>query len=223
MIDDGQRAAFAAWAATEGITKVGFSPVKALGRTVGNVWGERDHHLVLLDREWGIWQASQASRPREAAVAPEACPVAWAVVDRHGVVLPNSIEAAEIACLRTKDEADEELTYANQGEGAPPWEGRKPFRVVPLYAHPASATAEAKCGTCGGTGPDRPHIQTRTFFGNCPDAFHGSFPATPATPVCPRCRGGGLVILADLPLEGRICGGRCPCGASLGTPKDKPS
>lgn len=142
MIDEGQRAAFAAWAATEGITKVGFSPVTALGRTVGNVWGERDHHLVLLDREWGIWQASQASRPRTAATGPG-------------------------------DLADRILTQAKD---------------------PASPLSKA-------------------LWGDPPDAPE----------ACPRCRGGGLVILADLPLEGRICGGRCPCGASLGTPKDKPS
>ena len=212
MIDDGQRAAFAAWAATEGITKVGFSPVKALGRTDGNVWGERDHHLVLLDREWGIWQASQASRPREAAVAPEACPVRW-------IACPNGDHFDERA-VTTEVEAEAKSRADTMNSDAPDDEE---WEVIALYAQPASAKAEAKCGTCGGTGPDRPHIQTRTFSGKCPDAFHGSFPATPATPVCPRCRGGGLVILADLPLEGRICGGRCPCGASLGTPKDKPS
>ena len=70
-------------------------------------------------------------------------PVAWAVVDRHGVLLPNSNEAAEVACFRTKDEADEELAYANQGEGAPPWEDSKPFAVVALApTHPAAASAE---------------------------------------------------------------------------------
>ena len=73
----------------------------------------------------------------------EGVPVAWAVVDRHGVLLPNSNEAAEVACFRTKDEADEELAYANQGEGAPPWEDSKPFAVVALApTHPAAASAE---------------------------------------------------------------------------------
>lgn len=76
-------------------------------------------------------------------MSAEGVPVAWAVVDRHGVLLPNSNEAAEVACFRTKDEADEELAYANQGEGAPPWEDSKPFAVVALApTHPAAASAE---------------------------------------------------------------------------------
>lgn len=33
---------------------------------------------------------------------------------------------------------------------------------------------------------------------------------------CPKCQGGGIVILADLPGEGRIGGGPCPCGAKVG-------
>ena len=78
-------------------------------------------------------------------MSAEGVPVAWAVVDRHGVLLPNSNEAAEVACFRTKDEADEELAYANQGEGAPPWEDSKPFAVVALApTHPAAASAEAQ-------------------------------------------------------------------------------
>ena len=84
----------------------------------------------------------------------EGVPVAWAVVDRHGVLLPNSNEAAEVACFRTKDEADEELADANQGEGAPPWEDSKPFAVVALApTHPAAASAEREavvtCVYCG--------------------------------------------------------------------------
>ena len=61
----------------------------------------------------------RSRRPRCPLTPTEGVPVAWAVVDRHGVLLPNSNEAAEVACFRTKDEADEELAYANQGEGAP--------------------------------------------------------------------------------------------------------
>ena len=69
-----EQAGFAAWAATEGITNVVFSPVTAVGRTLGNVSGQRDHHLVLLDREWGIWQAARASRPREAGMYVQQVP-----------------------------------------------------------------------------------------------------------------------------------------------------
>lgn len=120
-----EQAGFAAWAATEGITNVVFSPVTAVGRTLGNVSGQRDHHLVLLDREWGIWQAARASRPREAAVAPEACPVAWQVVSAH--------DGYSWGVFDRSNGGEQEATEVAK---------RGPYRVIPLYAQPPRATAE---------------------------------------------------------------------------------
>ncbi len=74
----------------------------------------------------------------------------------------------------------------------------------------ASRPREAKCPACGGVGE---HVEGKRGFTRfpCPNA------APPVAPeACPRCHGGGLIILADVPGEGRICGGRCPCGARLG-------
>ena len=40
--------------------------------------------------------------------------------------------------------------------------------------------------------------------------------AAVSTPTCPKCEGSGMVVLADVPGEGRIGGGPCPCGAKIG-------
>lgn len=321
LSEEGQRAAFAAWAASEGITKVGFNPVEAAGVTIGSVWGVRDHHLVLLDREWAIWVASQRSRATVEASPPAGEREAKIANERDRTVVARCVTAFDRAVAargwltqgRGPYEWDDDRFYAEFGHAIDEFrKAVEPLRRIAIDmthvpkddAGVADAKAAAgkllaggeewgpcrKCGErvlvegggyrhgryCASKATTRDadeafdldrlakaldalakrhdwaplfnapcqceaHLEARSVLASLArwfgeedaDGIHDEHvdddasppPATVETTapsVCPKCQGGGLVILADVPGEGRICGGMCACGARIGNPKEKP-
>lgn len=233
--DQASRDGFIAWAATEGITNVVFGPVTAVGRTLGNVSGQRDYHLVLLDREWAIWCSSRTTLLSAVGVRCGKCDATITVAgcacgSNFPVTATDPLRDARIAnerdrtvvarCLNAFDRAVSARGWLTQGRGPYEWDDDR------FYAEFGHALDEFRKAV-------EPLRRIGIDMTNVPkdDAgvAEGKAAATrliaePAVqPVCPKCRGGGMVILADLPLEGRICGGRCPCGAPIGTPKEKPT
>lgn len=243
-----RRAAFAAWAASEGITKVGFNPVEAAGITIGRVWGVHDHHLVLLDREWSIWVAAQRS-----GAAGEAAPSAG---EREAKIANERDRTVVARCVTAFDRAVAARGWLTQGRGPYEWdddrfyaefghaidEFRKALEPLRRIAIDMTNVPKDDSGVDGAKAAATTLIDGGEAWGPCRKCGErvllegGGYcqglycmsettapPATVDTPaprVCQRCQGGGLVILSDVPGEGLICGGRCPCGARIGAPRE---
>ena len=79
---------------------------------------------------YSAWLA-RASRPRASGDAPEACPVAWTIMGNGRIVGDTDV-------WTSRDDAEE--CCAVYKAAAPSF--TEEYRVVPLYAQPASATAE---------------------------------------------------------------------------------